>query len=501
MNLFIIRLTQINNTYRFSAMENNMQIAKTKFYLFYTSVIALASLITISIAFDDNLRDGYQSLWLLPLSFTLVSMFTINIMNSLPRNLSVAIIWGGYFVRFVLTPLLLMIGNYQVTFRTLTTGNIESAILLMAYEIFVVFICLEIYLKKNKHYSIAMNLNEIDLKLEETKILHFGLIILSLICISILFYIPQLRDSFTWIFSNKHDIANLDYNIDTIAIRGTIKRALSSLFVFIFNIIRYLIPIYLLKITYKRFGNTKLGYVLSLIICVSPFMVISGSNVQPFIGLIINVVMMSKLYPYKSENLKKIFSILGVVLLSLILMSKLIIIGDSRGLSGIDSLGLTLNAYFPGVGNAAAAFNIIDDNKFKTLFYDVFSTIPFRNSIFPSIASEEVTLTFLFNRYNVISGNIIPCISGSKHYLGFFLAPLIPLFLACFSVKMKIKAESSNNYWMYFYFMFFSIRVAMIPNLYNHISFINVAINQFLPMYLAIVFINRIKVRNKNVYY
>lgn len=480
-----------------------MRIAKIKIYSLYTSVIAIAFLITTLIALDNNVRDGYQLLWLLPLSFIIVSIFTINITNSLLKNLSVTIIWGGYFVRFVLTPLLLMLGDYQVIFRTLTTSNIENAIFLMAYEIFIVFICLEMYLIESKRYNNKININKKNneaLKLEDSKILHFGLIILSLICVSIVFYIPQLRDSFTWIFSNKTDIANLDYNIDTIAIRGTINRALSSLFVFIFDIIRYLIPIYLLEITHKRFRNSKFGYIISLIICVSPFMIISGSNVQPFIGLIINVVMISKLYPHKSKSMKKFFIILGFVLLASILASKLIILGDTRGVSGIDSLALTVNAYFPGVGNAAAALNVIDDNKFKTLFYDVFSTIPFRNSIFPTIASKEVTLTLLFNRFNAISGNIIPCISGSEHYLGFLLAPFIPAFLACFSIRMKIKAETSNSYWKYFYYMFFSIRVAMIPNLYNHISFISIVINQFIPIYLITIFINRIRLRNKSTY-
>ncbi len=478
---------------------SNMKNNKNLMFLIYTLIITFSMLCVSVIAFDNNIEEGYSLLWLLPFSFTLLSMCSLNILNQITKSIALAIIYGGYFIRFVLTPFFLKLGNYRVIFNTLNPMYIEKAILLMTYEITLVLICLELYLLKSKKRTDLNNHNmkSIFTVAENNKTLHFILIFTSFICLIILLYIPWLLDSFTSIFSNKLDIVTNDYSFNIVVYRGSLERILATLFVFIFDFLRYIIPVYLLELNFKKHKYSNLGYILAIFVCFSPFMVISGSNVQPFIGLIINIVMLIKLYPNKRKSILRVFSVLSISILLALFISKLTLIGEFSGTSNISSLGMTLNAYFPGVGNTAAAFNIIDNNKLQTLFYDMFSTLPFRYSFFPTISSKEVTLTMLFTQYNFAPGNIIPTVSGAAHYLGIVLAPIIPVLLTIFSVRMEKRAKQKEEYWHYFYYMFFSIRVAMIPNTYNHVSFISIMINQLLPIYLGTILINRLKFRTK----
>lgn len=478
-----------------SCMKSN----NIKSIFLYIIVFTISILTILLILFDNEIVYGYQLLWLLPLSFTLISVFTINILKNIQHNIVVAILWGGYFIRFVLTPLALKIGNYRMFFSFTVFGDkIQNAIFLMTYEIIIVFLFLSIYLRIHIHNKTSKkmkfkNLDNIFINEDNYRNMHFVILLLVVFCLCIYIYIPEIMDSYTWIFSDNLKIANIDYNVDEIAIRGTFKRALGSLFVFVFNIVRYLIPVYLLKFLSTRFRKSHLRYISSLFICMLPFLAINESNIQPFFGLLFNVIMMIKLYPKEKKKIIKTFLILGGSLVISLLLTKLYLLSNWQNTSGAESISLTINAYFPGVGNVAAAYNILRKNKWKTLFYDFFSTIPFRNSLFPSIAVKEIPLNDLFNNYNYTSGNIIPCISGAQYYLGLLIAPILPMLLSYIALRMKEKAESSNDYWYYFCYMFYSIRVAMIPTLYNHISIVVIIMNQFIPMYLITVFLNQYK--------
>ncbi len=473
----------------------DVKIANKKILILYMIVFTISILTTLLIAFDENVTNGYQLLWLLPLSFAITTMLTINITRIMLHSIILAVIWWGYFIRFVLTPLFLRFGDYRIIFSAVPADSIERAVLLMVYEIIIVFSCLAIYLKLiNRQIVKAEKSISISLNNKGYKIVNFVLFLLVLLCISNYLYIPEIKDNYTSIFTDKSVIATIDYQFDSIATRGTTKRVLYTLFIFVFNIIRYIIPVYLLKLVHIKCRNFNWSYTVSLLICMLPFLVISESNIEPFFGLILNVVMMTKLYPEKTKSIIRIFAVLGTILISSILLAKLYLLEAWQGTSGGGSLSLTINAYFPGVGNAAAAYNIVDNNKWQTFFYDMFSTIPFRNTLFPSISSKAITVTNLFNLYNGTTGNIIPCISCSEYYFGAILSPIVPAFFSCFAIKMKVKAEALNDFWYYFCFLFLSVRVAMIPTLYNHVGFVNIFISLFIPIYFIAVFVNRTKV-------
>lgn len=476
-------------------MSKSNNLVSTRTFTIYLLVIFASVVVSILLLFDNNVVDGYELLWLLPFSFFIMSLFSIGIVKNSQSNVTMLIIWGGYIIRFILTPLSLLFGNYRIIFfQTVSSNQLESAILLMVYEIFIVFSLLALYLRfsRNIHLIDRMQ-SKINVEKFNNRRVHYVLFLLTLFCILVFIYIPELKNSFTWIFADGKEISNIRYDVYGLENIGGFNRVLVSLFIFIFNIIRYLIPVYLLNYVYSKFKRTKFTFVISLIICMLPFFVINESNIQPFIGLIINIIMMTKLDPENKNKIIKLYLIIGGVLLFSILFSKLLLLEEWQNTSGIEGISLTLNAYFPGVGNVAAAFNIDETNKLRTLFYDFINTIPFKNSIFPNITPKIVSLTHLFNSNNGTLGNIIPHISGARYYLGFILAPFLPGIVSLYSIRIKEKADASRDYWNYFFYVFYSIRIALIPTLYNHISFVSVVFNSIIPMYLIIVFIKKIK--------
>jgi hypothetical protein len=457
----------------------------------FTYMLSLAtSLITFLVLISDaNAEPGYRILWLLPFSFVVVMTLTTSITERVSKSLTLTIAFGGYFVRFVLTPLFLALGDYRFIFsRLVTSSEVEKAIILMVYELFVVFLLVELFVRvtwrKPPRDKGMVNAN--TLLDDSSKNIHALLFVLSIFCLAIVVYVPEIVESYTWIFGQTEEIANVRYNIDEIAIRGTLKRALSSLFIFVFNLVRYLLPVYMLRIVYRRRSSSGFAYWVSFLICLSPFLVINESNIQPFFGLMINVIMMNKLYPERKKATLCLFLLGGGFLVAAVAFAKLVLLAKWQGTSGTASLALTLNAYFPGVGNVAAAYNVSRSFLLGTFLSDLFSTIPFRNTLFPSFALQARTLTQLYNIANGTLGNIIPCISGAEYYVGPILAPLVPAFVLCMAVRMEVKGQTSRRYWEVFYYHFLAIRMAMIPSIYNHMSIIHMAINQFLPLLLII---------------
>ncbi|KAB2332603.1 O-antigen polymerase [Bacillus mesophilum] len=473
-----------------------MRIKNLKTFNIYMFILLISPLSCLIILYDSK-PNGYNNLWVLPLIFLVLSLITVNVLKNLADNITLSVIYFGYFIRFVITPLFLSLGNYTTVFNTLVDLNIQYAIIFMVYEIIIVFLCIEFYLIINKNVKKYKN-KRIEINSKNYKNINLMFIILTLFCISIYLYIPEIGKYYTSFFSNNTDALKLDYDFDNIASRGSIDRILNTLFVFIFNIFRYIIPVYLLQLIYLKLRPSRFKFILSIIICLSPFLIVSESNIQPFFGLLFNILMMLKLYPSKSRKIIATIGILGVVGLVGMVIEKILSFGNWQGTSGVASIALTLNAYFPGVGNVAAAYNVDVTNKLITFVSDLVRTIPFNGTLFPGV-STEINTTSMYNTSNYVTGQIIPNISYTSYYLGVVLSPIIPVILSLYALKMHKKANLNKDFWIYFFYIFVSIRIALIPTLYNPIAFFSILFSQILPLGLFCLFINRSKFANRNI--
>src|SRR5690606_9440498 len=123
-------------------------------------------------------------------------------------------------------------------FIHLVTGDhIENAIYLMLYEILVVFLFMGLYSQAVSNRIARETIDSANNSGD--KGVHFLLLLCVIFCICLLVIVPEVLNSFTWIFSSSDQIAKIRYEIFDVVPRGTIKRVAVSLFIFGFNIIRY----------------------------------------------------------------------------------------------------------------------------------------------------------------------------------------------------------------------------------------------------------------------
>lgn len=484
-NLFIYKT-------RNGALSSNKVLTINSSIIILILVLVLSILTAIVISFDDVPR-GYENLPLLPLSFGLASLLFFKIYFEMQKNIAVLLILGGYFIRAVITPLAFVFGNYTTSFRLLYSENINSAVFIMIYEVLIVFGGMFIYLTlKKRPVEDIYHADDFIAKEHDFRKFNIMILLSVLFCFAVFLYIPEISEQYTTIFGNSDAIVSIDYVFDDVALRGTLKRILFSLFTYVLSFIRYVVPVHFIQAIYKKNGDSAKGIVKSLLFLLFPFLIVGTTNIEPFFGLILNCIIIKKLFPRNGKKLVIAIWVLGVLLVISIFSAKLDAISQWTGTSGFATLSQSLNAYFPGVGNAAAMYTIIDTNPLRTLFYDFYSTIPFRGSIF---GFEEITLTNLFDLYNNIGGNIVPCVSHAEHYLGFIFAPIVPMGIALTALKMREKAKKSTNFWQYYYFVFFMMFAAFAPNIYNIVIYFSFIFKALLPVYILIKLINKKKER------
>lgn len=447
------------------------------------------SLMTSAVILTSDAPSEYANLAFLPLTFLLLSILYFKLYFEMQKNIAILLILAGYFVRDVVTPLALALGDYATVFRWLSSANINAAIFLMMYEAVIVFTGMSLYVAfGGRRKATSDPADCLTAPKMNYRWLNAILVLCVVFCIGVFLYIPEIRGLYKPMFGNSRAIASIDYTFDEIALRGSAKRVLFSLFTYVLGFIRYVVPAYLIYAIYRKKGDSSKGLILSALVLVLPFLVVGESNIEPFLGLLLNIVLIRRLYPSHSRHLARASWILGGVLVISVFSIKMSMIAQSTGASGFQSVSEALNAYFPGVGNAAATYNIVDANPMKTLFYDFYSIIPFRGSLF---GLEGTTLTDLFAQSNGVWGNIVPCISQAMHYLGTFLAPLVPVSVAVLSLVMHEMAESTHEYWRYFYFAFIMVFSALVPTTYNLVTLLAFALEVFLPIWILTRFVSR----------
>ena len=156
----------------------------------------------------------------------------------------------------------------------------------------------------------------------------------------------------------------------------------------------------------------------------------SEENGYTFIVVFILVRIIYQLYTKYRRLLTIIMGIsFSIGLLSIYLLKSSLLAGTAASL---EVLSIMFQAYLPGICNIASVFNMNNPNKLSTLFFDFYTMIPFRETIF-GLTGER--LSIVYNIQNGVNAQILPCIGQAYHYLGFVLAPIVPCFFVYIGVK------------------------------------------------------------------
>lgn len=434
------------------------RISLRGFIFFFSSFI-----IAIIVGTAPSCPEKYSFLFVLPLAFSICSFIFGNVIDATRNNIATLVVVVLYYMRLSIIPLIMVLGNYAGYYDP---HNITGAEMLMVFEVICVFIAAELARRRNNDLGLY-DVNQVGESLtirqnsRQSRIV-FGTVILLILVFMTYVYIrfPAVKNLYTSLFSYEGSLAT--ESILTIS-QNTGNRSFLTLFSLLSDFMRVLIPTYLFLEIKKAFGERLLSIFLSLPIILVQFAFVGATSALAIFCAFVNLLVLVQLYPtYKKRVLR--ITYLGVffaiVVLFLIKLSNTVLYTGERW----NSLSAMLQAYFAGVNNVAACFNIPKSLEWETLFFDIYYTIPFNGTLF---GLSGATSANLFNQYNHGKFQIIPCIGQAYYYFGPLLAPIVPAMMVYYGIKVNGKINSEKNPWLFTAKTLLWVYLVISPVMYN----------------------------------
>lgn len=435
--------------------------------------IALSFFVFIQIITDENRPHGYRYLYLLPFSFIVGTVIIAPKFDKLTRTTPAIIAYALYFIRNVVTVFVMSIGNYSGYYQN---ENSTRAILLVSYEVIAVSFVLRIALNRVENNDETKYLiDSINEWVNRKPPIVFSVIMFAIIGIMLVTYIrvPAISSLYVSLFS--FDGSLVTESISGIANGG--NRSWITLFSFFSDFMRILLPICLFRIIYKQFKGSKAGLIISLPILLLQLMFITATSALAIFCAFVDLYVLIKLYPQYEKRMIRFLYFTAITIVAILFVIKF----NSSVLytgNGYEALSEMMQAYFSGICNVAASYNVPTGEKWNALFFDLYYTIPFNGSLF---GLSGTTSANLFNSSNFGKFQIIPCIGQAYFYFGTLLAPIIPCTMVYFSIRVFHKNISEENIWMYASKTLLWLYLCISPIMYNGQIFLCRATNTIIP--------------------
>jgi len=460
-----------------------MYLKKEKCFLLF-SMLGIALFSMILILFDFDKPECYNYLFLLPLSFIGLSLIFLNTYNLIPQNLGTTIIIGLSFIRTVIGPIIMSLGNYTSTISINLDKNINYSILLVCYELFAIFCTLSLLsIKYNENKRSTKNIKYIA----SLGKVYFMFIILSLM-MAIIFCIitPGLKECFRTIFhigdKTFSSIEN-SYIIDKYSTNMVTKFSMVT-GNYLIKVLVILIPSVLI-IQLRKLKFNLFTKIISIIICLVPFFFVDGAIARSLIYVITLFMLRSYVFVDKSNsNISKNFILLLIIGSVFVIIYWTIRFNVSTSKGNVwEYMSVKISSYFSSVNIVSGTFNLprTIEYRWRYFVYDYIKTIPYGNTLFPT---NHQSIQFFFNGYNCSSGQIIPTIGASYYYFGFLLAPIYSIVFTIVayisSIKMQFERDLLPKTRLILTIFYFSMGIVMYNIEITMISFFSIII----PLYL-----------------
>lgn len=429
-------------------MESN--IKKTNLLISLAILIFCAG-VSIIILYDYGRPYYYQFLWVLPLLFGITVLISSVVSYYSWSNLYYILTCAIFGIRNVFTPLIMKLGHYMGYLQISSQDSVNKGLALMAYDSFVILMYVALKTKNEIEFNSA-EYADISASGKED--------IFMVICAGVFLAFAVLRrdfySGFTTIFSST--------TIRTIEAAETATGALYTLFSVFFPIGYLYLCLYFMCFVNRRFSNRAIKQILNILLICVPFLFMNNSDGFTLICMICLAFASMKMNGIS----KKIFIISVGGLASFIIIYLLLMVSsmsfNSSELSAAENLSKALQAYFPGVCNFAGVFNMQSHDKLNSLFYDIYYTIPFRNSIFG--VPGDGRLVVYYTADNRAYSQIIPCGGQFFYYFG-ILGPFIECFFYKYASKMINNSLYEKNIYMYFCYIMGFVYLVLTPVMYN----------------------------------
>lgn len=458
----------------YSSLKENKN--KISFISIILSLLSFSVFILTLIYCSDF--ASYKYIFALPLTYAITCLFFQKAFKNISNSPVFIITVFTYFIRCCICPLLFALGGY-ISFFTYRPSDVyyTESIFLLCAETIVVFAVSNKYLLSNKtnkkEKSFSIN-NKITLII----------VLLLFFVVGVYFLIPELQKTNTFLFkTNFSKIAEINYDDETIVARGSYQRYLYSLWNFIWPILRVMISPFCISLFYKKIQNKSLSIFLSSVSLLLSCLFVGGDNISPFICVILGILIIKHLYGKRANFGLSLLVIAFVTFFIIVFSSKIYLISNWRGTTGVASFSQTINAYFPWIDNSAITLSLTKQNYFEHLFYDLYYAIPFKETLF---GLSGTRLNDLFNETANLSGCITPFSSQISYYLTGVGGIFIIYLLAKIAFKTEKKAMQTGYFWEYFACLYLSFYIVFSLSVYSFSIFIRTIICVYLPIKVII---------------
>ncbi len=415
-------------------------IRKIKLDFVIWSCLQILALAVTLFALGSVVPAEKSSIGWLPLGYMLVNTLFFCNFNQFYYNPSKVLIFTMTFIRLVVLPGLYLpcIDLQLFKGHASVINSFESATYLMLYEYFGLHLMIFIYDRfLSKKRAVCKNTGKY-----KNYCGYILLFIMAYLLLVILFF-PERLSTYKTILTLTDPEFTTVQKLE-LAIGG-LKRSLFTLFNFLLQIFRILGPVYILEWIHRKKPQSVLTTWVLVLSCVLQFFCLTSTFAEALVSCLTISLAYLYLYPTHIKRVFFSFSVFCIGMGGVFFLVRFLIMPDTMYNSTMDTIihfAGKVNAYFTGIDNVAAIFNIPDGHQLETLKVGLLGAIPFNTTLMGNLGNR---LQYYFNFYNMGMGNIPPTIGSGYYFLGAPLAPIFTMVFVGLSLKYNDWAKTASN--------------------------------------------------------
>lgn len=444
-------------------------------------LLSIFALYIAFVVYKSNTKGIYQYIYFLPILFAFTNLIFIDIYKRITIVSSIIILME--FIRYVLTPLILMEDNYPIglyTFRY-DKSSMLTSIFIMIFEILVIFYSLY----RCRRYSDIVKTDDelvnsiVCYKNFSTfRISSYVILIITLI---IFLSFPSLKNIYSFLLSD--NIATLTDS--TAAAVISLPSGVGWFGSVLGDTSRYILLEYIMFYFFKKDCSMQKNknIIIPVILIIINMMFVSSSMIISLLSSIVLLLQMYILFP-RFRKLFITFSVsLGVIIIFIIIMSYL------KNALTYHSLSQMIQDYTNGFYNiyqsqcAYRFYSLGFTDKYTMLFLgDGIANISPFDVLFNTIDSSDIFNYYLYGmKFN--GGAVLPFVSQWSYYFTPLIGPLFSAIPIIYAKKMEYRWRNGEGNLLISGML--ALIFALTPFMYNTSTLIHIVTMIILPLWLA----------------
>lgn len=411
----------------------------------------------------NPVKPEYGALFALPIVYGFCALFFLGMYENGLGNIGFLFVILLEVVKLVIIPIFMAFGDYSSTFRFLSRENLYKAVALMSWECLWIHISLWITMNTTRWNTNSKKRVPLVFT-RPNRLFSFLVLFMTSFLIVTFLLIPESRGLYKTIFeigdsaftaAGETSIANYS--------TGTIVRAMLTLNKMVLDVERIVLPLYIMISFKKRNNSDNFGVFVCLLFSALQFLIISSTLARTVICSFLILYFGTQMYPEKAKFLTRMLFTATVIILVGYFTVRFLV-GSRYGTTASNYISSLLNAYFGGVSNVAAGFNMKSGMEGETFWAACYGAIPFNSTLF---GLQMTKVQSLYNTANSSYGQIPPMIIEGWYHFGAFFAPVYSAIFASLAYRYGVKFRRTSSPWHAIFDLFFAILCAISISMYD----------------------------------